>query len=84
MKVLGVSGSPRKGGNTEQCVQAALDVLGEQGIETELLSLAGRQIKPCTACGGCAKAPEPRESSRSGIFGDGRAGAAIIDLLRRF
>lgn len=60
MKVLGVSGSPRKGGNTEQCVQLGLDVLAEHGIETEMLSLARRQVKPCTACGGCAKTPEPR------------------------
>jgi len=58
MKVLGVAGSPRKGGNTEIAVQTALDVIAGQGIETELLSLAGRPILPCTACGGCSKQPK--------------------------
>ncbi|NQU22187.1 MAG: flavodoxin family protein [Candidatus Nealsonbacteria bacterium] len=56
MKVLGISGSPRKDGNTQILIQTALDVLQEEGIETELLSLAGRPVKPCVACGGCAKA----------------------------
>ena len=55
MKVLGISGSPRKNGNTQILVQTALDVLAEEGIETELLSLAGRPVKPCVVCGGCAK-----------------------------
>jgi multimeric flavodoxin WrbA len=55
MKVLGISGSPRKGGNTETLIRTALDVLAEQGLETEFLSLANRPIQPCTACGGCFK-----------------------------
>jgi hypothetical protein len=56
MKVLGISGSPRQGGNTDILVQTALGVLDEQGIQTEFLSLADRPIKPCMACLGCAKA----------------------------
>ena len=55
MKVLGISGSPRPGGNTDILVKLALSVLDEEGIQTEFLSLADRPIKPCTACGGCAK-----------------------------
>ena len=53
MKVLGISGSPRPGGNTDFLVKLALDVLAEEGIETEFLSLADRPVKPCTACGRC-------------------------------
>lgn len=60
MKVLGVCGSPRKGGNTETLLKTALGVLAEQGFETELLSLAERPVKPCTACGGCFKTDEMR------------------------
>jgi len=60
MQVLGISGSPRKGGNTDIAIQAALEVLSSEGIETEFLSLADRPIQPCTACGRCAKEPEPR------------------------
>jgi multimeric flavodoxin WrbA len=55
MKVLGICGSPRPGGNTEILVKLALEVLGQQGIEGEFVSLADRPIKPCMACRGCAK-----------------------------
>lgn len=53
MKVIAISGSPRKGGNTEQLLRAALDVLGERGFETELIPLAGKSILPCNACMAC-------------------------------
>jgi len=53
MKVLGIVGSPRKGGNTEQYTQHALKAIAEEGIETEILSLAGKDIRPCTACMDC-------------------------------
>lgn len=56
MKVLGISGSPRCGGNTDILVKMALDVCVEQGLQTEFLSLADRPIKPCMACRGCATA----------------------------
>lgn len=56
MEVLGISGSPRPGGNTDTLVQIALDVLGKHGIQTDFLSLADRPVKPCLGCGGCAKA----------------------------
>ncbi len=60
MKVLGISGSPRRGGNTEILIRAALDVLAEEGIETDFLSLADRPIKPCRACEGCSSVDRPR------------------------
>jgi len=56
MKVLGISGSPRPGGNTDILVKLALEVLRDERIETEFLSLADRPIKACLACRGCAKA----------------------------
>jgi multimeric flavodoxin WrbA len=55
MKVLGISGSPRSGGNTDILVKLALEVLEEQGVITEFISLADRPIKPCMACAGCVK-----------------------------
>jgi multimeric flavodoxin WrbA len=60
MKVLGISGSPRRNGNTDILIQAALKVLEEEGLETEFLSLADRPVKPCVACGGCFSADEMR------------------------
>ena len=53
MKVLGISGSPRSGGNTDILIRAALEVLAGEGLETEFVSLAHRPIKPCVACRGC-------------------------------
>jgi multimeric flavodoxin WrbA len=53
MKALGIVGSPRKGGNTEQYMQHTLKVIAEEGIETELISLAGKDIRPCTSCFTC-------------------------------
>jgi multimeric flavodoxin WrbA len=53
MRVLGISGSPRSGGNTDILIHKALATLQEEGIETEFLSLADRPIKPCVGCRGC-------------------------------
>lgn len=60
MKALGVSGSPRPGGNTDYLINLALDALKDEGIQTEFLSLADRPIKPCMACGGCFRSDELR------------------------
>lgn len=51
MKILGISGSPRKGSTTDQLVHAVLS--GAQGCETECVSLSGKKIGPCIACLGC-------------------------------
>ncbi|MFC2082593.1 flavodoxin family protein [Candidatus Bipolaricaulota bacterium] len=53
LSVLGISGSPRKGGNTQQLLEIALEVIGEAGINTELVSLHGKTIGPCIACYQC-------------------------------
>jgi multimeric flavodoxin WrbA len=53
VKVLGIVGSPRIGGNTEQLTQEALRVVGDNGIDTELVRLAEKSILPCTGCGVC-------------------------------
>jgi multimeric flavodoxin WrbA len=53
MKVLGISGSPRREGNTDILVSAALEVPAGEGLRTEFLSLADRPVKPCVACRGC-------------------------------
>jgi len=55
VKVLGVSGSPRKGKNTERLLRAALDAAAEIGAETELVSLASLSILPCDGCNACIR-----------------------------
>ena len=56
MRVLGISCSPRKGGNTEVLIREALSGARKAGAEdTEFLSLAGKNMSPCMACGACLK-----------------------------
>ena len=55
MKVIGIVGSPRKGGNTEILTAHTMKAIAEEGLETELISLAGLDIKPCNACRVCDK-----------------------------
>ena len=55
MTILAISGSPRKGGNTDTILRFALEVLEEKGIGTEFISLAGKKILTCTACMGCTE-----------------------------
>jgi multimeric flavodoxin WrbA len=55
VKVVGIVGSPRKNGNTEYLVGHALRAIAEEGIDTELIRLAGLEIQPCTACMACSK-----------------------------
>ncbi|MBI2287804.1 MAG: flavodoxin family protein [Chloroflexi bacterium] len=55
MKVLGLCCSPRKNGNTEILVTEALAGAQEAGAETELVSVAGKELMPCDACDACLK-----------------------------
>jgi len=53
MKVIGINSSPRKGGNTETLVQAALDGAKANGAEVERFDLNALSIKGCQACMWC-------------------------------
>jgi multimeric flavodoxin WrbA len=54
MKILGISGSPRKDGNTMKLMEEALNAAVEaENFETELVTLADKDIKPCDACRSC-------------------------------
>jgi multimeric flavodoxin WrbA len=55
VKVVAFNGSARKDGNTAILIRRVLAVLENEGIETELIQLAGQQIHGCTACGVCGK-----------------------------
>jgi multimeric flavodoxin WrbA len=58
MKVIGIVGSPRKNGNTEQLTEYTLKAIAEEGLDTELIRLAGLDIKPCNGCNFCQTKPE--------------------------
>ena len=53
MKISGINGSPRKGGNTEIAIRTVFAELEKEGFETELIQLGGKQIHGCMACGKC-------------------------------
>ena len=55
MKVVAFNGSARKDGNTAILIRHVLEILEKEGIETELIQLAGEQIHGCMACGTCRK-----------------------------
>lgn len=55
MKVLAVSGSARKGGNTKVLLDAVLEPLRAAGHECDLVELAGKTVAGCTACGACGR-----------------------------
>ncbi len=60
MKVVAFNGSARKDGNTATYLKRVLDVLEQEGIETELVQLAGQQIQGCTACRVCIEKKNQR------------------------
>lgn len=53
MKILGLSCSPRKSGNTEILIGEALNGAQHEGAEVELFSLSGKEIRPCDGCNAC-------------------------------
>ena len=55
MKIVGIAGSLRSRSNTLQYIEVALNSLEEKGFETELISLRGKEIKPCNGCYDCVK-----------------------------
>lgn len=52
-KILGIAGSPRKGGNTHILVSEILKGARSAGARTELISLANLRIKECDGCHTC-------------------------------
>jgi multimeric flavodoxin WrbA len=55
MKVVGIAGSLRPESNTLHYVRTGLEVLEREGIKTELISLRGKEMKPCNGCYDCIK-----------------------------
>ncbi|MGY5861426.1 MAG: flavodoxin family protein [Candidatus Thorarchaeota archaeon] len=53
MRVLGIVGSPRRGGNTEILVDEILAGAAESGADTEKVILNELNISPCQACDAC-------------------------------
>jgi multimeric flavodoxin WrbA len=56
LKVLGISGSPRKGGNSDILLKHILMGAGNAGAATEEIQLRDYHFQPCIGCEKCRKA----------------------------
>jgi len=53
MNILGISGTPRKGGNSEILLDAALEPFIEADWDITRILLSEKRIEPCTGCDTC-------------------------------
>lgn len=75
MKVLLLNGSPRG----EKCTYTALKIAAEEieknGIETEIINIANKEIRGCIGCMGCVKAGKC-------VFGDEDGVNAFVEKMK--
>jgi multimeric flavodoxin WrbA len=55
MKIIGILGSPRKGGNTETLLDVALREAKKNGVSTDKISLKDKVIGGCKGCLKCTR-----------------------------
>jgi len=58
LKVMGIFGSPRRGGNTDTLLEETLKGTEKEGAEVERLHLTEFTITPCKECHGCDQTGE--------------------------
>ena len=52
---IGISCSPRRGGNTSLLLEQALEGVARGGARTELITLSDCSFKPCQGCNACSR-----------------------------
>jgi multimeric flavodoxin WrbA len=70
MKVFAVNGSARKDGNTALLINTVFQELQQEGIETEMIQLAGKKIRGCIACYKCFKNQNQRCSVEKDVVNE--------------
>jgi multimeric flavodoxin WrbA len=58
VKVLGLFGSPRRGGNTDILLEEMLKGAREAGAQIKKIRISGLQFSPCVECHGCDETGE--------------------------
>ncbi len=53
MYIVGFSGSPRVGGNTDLILQETLEAAKAKGAEVKLIRICDHNLSPCTGCMTC-------------------------------
>jgi multimeric flavodoxin WrbA len=78
-RVLGIVGSPRKGGNTDILIDEILSGAQEAGAEVEKVTLSELEIGACKACYTCREAGECiQKDDMSGLLDKMRASAVWV------
>lgn len=70
MKVVAFCGSSRKGGNTHDLLRQVLNSLEKEGVQTELVELAGKPIQGCIACYKCFENKDHRCAVKTDLIND--------------
>ena len=70
MKVIAFNGSARKDGNTAILINHVLCELNKEGIETEMIQLAGQKINGCRACEMCVKTQDKQCAIKDDIVNE--------------
>lgn len=58
MKIVAISGSPRKNGNSASLMRIAVEAAVKRGAEVEVFYPREMNISGCRACDGCKRKPE--------------------------
>jgi multimeric flavodoxin WrbA len=79
MEVIGISGSPRRQGNTHLLLEVTLQAAQEEGVEAAEISLAGLTIHPCDDCGVCSQVEDcPQDDDLWPIYDRLKASQGVI------
>jgi multimeric flavodoxin WrbA len=70
MRVVAFNGSARKDGNTAALINLVFEELRKEGIETEMVQLAGRKVQGCIACYKCFENKDNRCSVTDDIVNE--------------
>ena len=70
MKVVAFCGSARKDGNTALLLKTVLEPLEDASIETEMIELAGSNLRGCKACFVCMKKKNRRCAIEDDLVND--------------
>ena len=81
MKVVAFNGSARKDGNTAILIKQVFSVLEKEGIKTELVQLAGHNLKGCVGCWKCTVNKDKKCAETGDIVNDCIAKMIEADYL---
>lgn len=78
-EVLGIAGSPRRGGNTDLLLERALAGAAARGARIRFTNLCELRIEPCRHCDGCRETGRcVIEDDMQGVHQDLRAATHIV------